>query len=163
MLSNATKAEIVSWLQTLSLPKNLAANSEAAKLESEMLLGVFERAAIKPEEVREVFRAVKETAETRSWPTSKELIEAISRIRGTTKQQDPSRGDKSKLSHDELVLLEKKILPTARRWLSMPGLDAHGMQTLDYWGETYEVPMHLRSRDERQRHEYAMMRRGAAE
>jgi hypothetical protein len=163
MLPHSIRAEIVAWFQTLSPPRGIAANEDAAGRELELLVGVFERAAIKPEEVREVFRAVKETAETRSWPTSKELIEAISRVRGTTKQQDPSRGDKSKLSHDEMVLLENKILPTARRWLSMPGLDTHGIQTLDYWGESYEIPMHLRSRDERQRHEDAMMRRGAAE
>jgi hypothetical protein len=134
MLSNATKAEIVSWLQTLSPPKNIAANPEAAKLESEMLVGVFDRAAIKPQEVRDVFRVIKETAETRSWPTSRELIEAISRVRGTTTDQDPMKGDRRKLSHDQLALLDGKIIPTARKWLGT-SLDEHARKTLEFWGE----------------------------
>ena len=44
-------------------------------------------------------------------------------------------GDRSRLSADELELLENKILPTARRWLSIPGLAGHGKQTLALWGE----------------------------
>ena len=60
-------------------------------------------------------------------------------------------GDKNSLTHDELVLLEGKILPTARRWVAMPGLAAHGMQTRTYWGEPFEVPMHYRSVEERER------------
>jgi len=41
-----------------------------------------------------------------------------------------------KLSHDELQLLEQKVLPTARRWvLEIPGLREHGEKTLAYWGE----------------------------
>ena len=63
----------------------------------------------------------------------------------------PARGDKNTLSADELALLETKILPTARRWLSIYGLEHHGMQTLDYWGETYEIPIHLRSAEEREK------------
>lgn len=61
------------------------------------------------------------------------------------------RGDRSALSHDELVILEEKVLPTARRWLDMPGLDAHAMQTLDYWGESYDVSIWRRSREEREK------------
>ena len=45
------------------------------------------------------------------------------------------RGDKAKLSFDERELLETKVLPTARRWLSIPGLSEHGAQTLAFWGE----------------------------
>jgi hypothetical protein len=143
MLSNATKAEIVSWLQTLSPPKNIASNPEAAKLESELLLGVFDRAGIKPQEVRDVFRVIKETAETRSWPTSKELLAAIAAARGLSPEADPTRGDKRTLSHDQLALLENKILPTARRWLGIPGLAEHGAKTLAFWGETFDMPAHL--------------------
>lgn len=47
----------------------------------------------------------------------------------------PNMGDKSTLTRDELELLETKILPTARRWLTIPSLAEHGRQTLDYWGE----------------------------
>ena len=46
-----------------------------------------------------------------------------------------NRGDKTKLTPDELDFLEDKILPSARRWLSNPGLADHGRQTLAYWGE----------------------------
>lgn len=60
-------------------------------------------------------------------------------------------GDRSALSPDELFILDTKVLPTARRWLAMPGLDAHAMQTLDYWGESYEVPIWRRSREEREK------------
>ncbi len=60
-------------------------------------------------------------------------------------------GDRTTLTPDERNILENQVLPTARRWLSMPGLDVHAMQTLDYWGETYEVPIHLRSREEREK------------
>ena len=46
-----------------------------------------------------------------------------------------NRGDRASLTHDELVLLETEILPGARRWLDIPGLEDHGKQTLAYWGE----------------------------
>jgi hypothetical protein len=63
----------------------------------------------------------------------------------------PAMGDRSQLSSEELHILDLKVLPTARRWLSIPGLDRHAMQTLAYWGETFEVPMYLRSVEERER------------
>lgn len=63
----------------------------------------------------------------------------------------PLWGDKNKLSHDELQLLETKILPTARRWLNIAGLEEHAMKTLRYWGESFEIPVHLRSVEERER------------
>lgn len=49
-----------------------------------------------------------------------------------------AQGDRSKLSFDELVLLDEKVLPTARRWLGIPGLRQHAEQTLSYWGETFD-------------------------
>lgn len=49
----------------------------------------------------------------------------------------PQNGNRNALSRDELYLLEDKVLPTARRWVrDIPGLAAHGRQTLAYWGET---------------------------
>lgn len=45
------------------------------------------------------------------------------------------RGDRSSLTYDEREILENKILPTARRWLSHPELKAHAEQNLAYWGE----------------------------
>lgn len=51
-------------------------------------------------------------------------------------QQTTGRGDKLKLSHDELRILEDQILPTARRWVrQFPSLADQGQATLDYWGE----------------------------
>lgn len=46
------------------------------------------------------------------------------------------QGDKSALTHDELRLLEDKVLPTARKWLMVPSLADHGRSTLAYWGES---------------------------
>lgn len=55
------------------------------------------------------------------------------------------KGDKTKLTHDQLFLLENKILPTARRWVTdIPGLAHHGRQTLEYWGEPIPEPKHRR-------------------
>lgn len=45
------------------------------------------------------------------------------------------KGDKSALTYDELRLLEDKVLPTARKWLTVPSLADHGRSTLAYWGE----------------------------
>lgn len=44
-------------------------------------------------------------------------------------------GNRDQLSTDERWTLEQKVLPTARKWLSIPGLAEHGKQTLEYWGE----------------------------
>ena len=45
------------------------------------------------------------------------------------------RRKKSDLSRDELELLAMKVIPTARRWLQVPGLADSGRQTLEYWNE----------------------------
>ena len=45
------------------------------------------------------------------------------------------RGDRTSLSYDDRVTLETRVLPTAREWLKIPGLQDHGRQTLEYWGE----------------------------
>lgn len=47
----------------------------------------------------------------------------------------PKRGNRAELTYDELNTLETKILPAARRWISIPGVAEHGRQTLDYWDE----------------------------
>lgn len=46
----------------------------------------------------------------------------------------PVSGDRTGLSFQELELLENSILPTARRWLNIPGLRDHALATLNYWG-----------------------------
>lgn len=60
----------------------------------------------------------------------------LGRIKGGGSATGHGRGDRSKLSADEIVLLDAKVLPAARRWLNMPGLADHGRQTLNYWGES---------------------------
>ena len=50
-------------------------------------------------------------------------------------QQGFGQGDRSALSFDEQELLVSKVLPNARRWLSIPDLREHGLKTLAYWGE----------------------------
>lgn len=62
-------------------------------------------------------------------------IRAICNGRAETRAGATAWGDKSKLSYDELRILEDKILPTARKWLAIPDLADHGKQTLEYWGE----------------------------
>ncbi len=45
-------------------------------------------------------------------------------------------GDRNSLTSDELMLLDDKVLPTARDWVAnKPGLCVHGARTLAYWGE----------------------------
>lgn len=53
---------------------------------------------------------------------------------------DPTKekvGDRTKLGFDQRAMLETKILPTARDWLTSPALRKHGLQTLRYWQEPY--------------------------
>jgi len=136
MLKPEVLAGLKEWLATLSPPRSMAGNEAAMRMELETLAGTIERAGVDTREALDrVFHNVKMEAETRSWPTPKELIRAASLARGDT-SQDPGRGDRSKLSHDELVSLENTILPTARRWLGIPGLAEHGEKTLTYWNET---------------------------
>lgn len=47
-------------------------------------------------------------------------------------------GDRAKLTPDERALLDEKVLPTARKWLRMPGLADQGRRTLSYWGESHD-------------------------
>lgn len=46
-----------------------------------------------------------------------------------------SVGDRTALNFNQRELLENTILPTARRWLRVPGLKDQGLKTLAYWGE----------------------------
>lgn len=48
-----------------------------------------------------------------------------------TAQKNPRDG----LTYDELQLLNEKVLPTAKRWLQIPGLRDYAESTLRYWGE----------------------------
>ena len=50
--------------------------------------------------------------------------------------QQPAQGDPSILSFTDREILETQILPTARKWLRIPGLKDHGKATLAYWGQS---------------------------
>lgn len=68
-------------------------------------------------------------------PTPADIRERIMKTR-VRPDVGMGRGDKSKLTFDELDLLENQVLPTARRWLHSPELADQGRQTLTYWGES---------------------------
>jgi hypothetical protein len=54
-----------------------------------------------------------------------------------SQQYQPPKADKSRLTMDELRILEEQVLPEARRWVrSVPSLADHGQRTLDHWSET---------------------------
>jgi hypothetical protein len=57
------------------------------------------------------------------------------KARGVSGGDLHDRGDKSALTFDQRELLETSIIPTARRWLFIPGLHEHARKTLAYWGE----------------------------
>lgn len=52
-----------------------------------------------------------------------------------SEERATGRGDKSKLTPDEMRVLEDEILPKARQWMAIPGLRERGEKTLAYWGE----------------------------
>ncbi|WP_156025866.1 hypothetical protein [Sulfitobacter sp. 20_GPM-1509m] len=50
-------------------------------------------------------------------------------------QFTPPQGNRQSLTYDQRDLLENTVLPTARRWLKIPGLESQAKTTLAYWGE----------------------------
>ena len=81
----------------------------------------------------DAFVAVIEKHRGRDWPNVEVFVSAV---RGPRPEGNPDAdGDMSELSADQLRLLETKILPTARRWLGIPGLREQGEKTLAYWGQ----------------------------
>ena len=60
----------------------------------------------------------------------------IARIDGMARDTGNGIDRKANLSRDKQDLLYNQILPTARRWLQIPGLKEQGQRTLEYWGES---------------------------
>ena len=60
----------------------------------------------------------------------------IARIDGMARDTGNGIDRKANLSRDKQDMLYNQILPTARRWLQIPGLKEHGERTLKYWGES---------------------------
>lgn len=133
-MNRETLTELKLWLDTLSPPQSMRGNEAAMKAELGILSDTLTRAgADTPGRVRAVFTEVKRRAQTRSWPTPREIIDAASGLRSDQGGRDT--GDMDALTHDERLLLEAKVLPAARRFLDIPGLREHGQQTLAYWGQ----------------------------
>lgn len=69
-------------------------------------------------------------------PTPGEIVKAA---REAERDGTAKFGDRSELTRDELVLLETKVLPTARRWVAenapSHALHQHGKNTLMHWRE----------------------------
>lgn len=45
-----------------------------------------------------------------------------------------TKGDPTTLNSSQQIVLHDEVLPTAERWLKIPGLKAHAEKTLAYWG-----------------------------
>jgi hypothetical protein len=75
----------------------------------------------------------------------RQRAESHAKARETNDQQE--RDPRLDLSHDELQLLEEKVLPTARRWVAeIPTLAIQGAKTLAHWGERVSLAQAKRLR-----------------
>jgi hypothetical protein len=77
---------------------------------------------------------VRRNAHGRQWPTIQDFVKASRKVSGLMSEGHIGGGDINKLTPGEKQTLEK-VLATARRWLDIPNLAAHGRKTLDYWGQ----------------------------
>ena len=135
MLENNAMNEMRAWLDTLSPPATVRENQEAMVRELTLIAETLHRAgATSVSQVKSVFEEFKRVSTHRGWPTPREIIDVVAKLRGD--RDIHGRGDRGKLNFDERALLEQKIIPAARRWISIPGLKDHGKATLEFWGET---------------------------
>lgn len=129
------------WLRRFSPPIAMRDNAEAQQDEVESLGSVLVRFApqTSPAQwVKTVLDRLEYGMKTRAWPTKGELAEVCTSMAEAPKAQHGqlrNKGDKAALTRDQIYNLENKVLPTARRWLSISGLSHHGRAILDYWGE----------------------------
>lgn len=138
MLDQNAMTELKAWLGTLSPPSSVKSNQEAMDRELGLLVQTLKRGgADTPDRIRKTFEELKRTSETRAWPTARDLLEAISKLRSRSSDERDGIKRRQDLTYDERQLLETKILPTARDWLSEPSLRQHAEKTLEYWGEAY--------------------------
>jgi hypothetical protein len=83
----------------------------------------------------EAFVSVLEKHKGREWPNVEQFVSAVeTRPQHTAEPEAEGRGDRSRLSADQAKTLDKKIIPTARKWLGT-SLDGHARKTLEFWGE----------------------------
>lgn len=127
------------WLERYSPPLAIRDKPQAMQDEVDTLVRVLMRGA--PAEnvgqwVERVLERVSERMTTRAWPTAGEVAVAVRGFAGKSDAAERGeRGERGNLSRDELYTLEARVLPTARRWLGIPGLREHAEKTLAHWGE----------------------------
>ena len=124
------------WLDRYSPPASIKDKPQAMQDEADMLLRALIRSAPGTnvgQWTERVLERVSERMKTRAWPTVFEISDAAKSFNANDGAREDC--DRSKLSRDQLFLLNDKILPTARKWLGIPGLKEHGEKTLAHWGE----------------------------
>ena len=135
-MSDDIQNAIKKWLGTMSVPRQLNDNPDAKLLEVSVIIDAVTRTGRSGvRQVDELFQHLKRSMPHRTWPTAHEITTAHKDLKAHTSGVGAKLGDKTELTHDELYILESQIIPTARRWLEIPGLAASGRQTLEYWGE----------------------------
>lgn len=143
MLGTDALDEMNLWLDTLSKHQGLRDNDRAAKVEAEILAEELQKAgATTAARVRTLFHHMKTKDGLKFWPTGPEIHAAARVLREAGSGSKPGMrkgGDRNALTFDEQQTLQDRILPTAREWLHVPGLRQHGIQTLEFWGESIEA------------------------
>lgn len=137
------REEMNLWLDTMSKHQGLRDNPKAAAIEADLIAeAMTEAGATSVSRVRAIFTRLKKKDGLTFWPSSQQIHAAAKALRqeaSTSKGKTVSTGgDRSALTFDEQQVLHDHILPTARRWLHIPGLRQHAEQTLEFWGETVE-------------------------
>lgn len=129
------------WMKRRTAPAGFAGDEQAEADEMASLLSALMRHAPfvdVAEWVNRVTAYLEEKSKYRVWPSVGEVTEACELInaRKSAGGKPTQRGDKNKLTRDQLFQLETEILPTARRWVeNYPSLAQHARQTLEFWGE----------------------------
>lgn len=120
----------------MSMRQELRENRDAMELELSLLdEALFVGGARIDTNVRAVFHHLKTKVGLIYWPTALQISQAIKDLqRGSAGPNGAKRGEVAGLSFDERAILEDRIIPTARRWLDIPGLRDQGEMTLAYWG-----------------------------
>ena len=131
--------QVVAWLDTFSVVKDMKENPEAMAREINTIAAVFAREAATPAIIDQAFEHIKMTVASRAWPTAAQVYEALRQVKREKNGEQivsDKGGDRLKLDSMKLSILESQVIPTARRWLrKFPGLRRHAMDTLEYWGE----------------------------
>jgi hypothetical protein len=138
-MSGLHKADVTGrmkgFLARKATPKHLATSDEAQAAEiTALVFCALRYAPPDPDKLRGWwgdFEANLSSLCGGFWPTEKQIGEVARSIRET---KTGDGGNLAELSPDARTKAEK-IIANARRWLGIPGREAHGRKTLDYWGQ----------------------------